>query len=40
MVETENPKKAYGALKPCASYAPMNVMLQVYRVFELGGKNS
>jgi hypothetical protein len=40
MVETENPKKAYGALKPCASYAPMNVMLQVFRVFELGGKNS
>jgi hypothetical protein len=35
-METENPKKAYGALKPCASYAPMNVMLGVYRVFELG----
>jgi hypothetical protein len=38
MVETENPKEAYGALKPCASYAPMNVMLGVYRVFELGAK--
>lgn len=37
-METENPKKAYGALKPCASYAPMNVMLGVYRVFELGAK--
>lgn len=36
--ETENPKKAHGALKPCASYAPMNVMASVYRVFELGAK--
>jgi hypothetical protein len=37
-VETENPKKAFGAVKPCASYAPMNVMLGVFRVFELGAK--
>ncbi len=37
-METENPKKAYGALKPCASFAPMNVMLGVYRVFELGAE--
>lgn len=35
-METENPKKAYGALKPCASYAPMNAMLGVYRVFMNG----
>jgi len=32
----ENPKKAAGALKPCLHYAPMNVMQQVARVFELG----
>ena len=37
-METENPKKAYGALKSCASFAPMNVMLGVYRVFELGAR--
>jgi hypothetical protein len=35
---SENPKKAFGALKPCAHYAPMNVMAAVYRVFELGAK--
>lgn len=36
MTTPENPKKAYGALKPCASFTPMNVMLGVWRVFELG----
>ncbi len=33
-----NPKKQYGCRKPCASFAPMNVMQGVYRVFELGAK--
>jgi len=33
-----NPKKAFGALKPSLHYAPMNAMLQVARVFELGAK--
>lgn len=32
----DNPKKAHGALKPSASFAPMNVMPSVFRVFELG----
>jgi len=36
--KSENPKKAFGDLKPSAAYAPMNTMLPVYRVFELGAK--
>lgn len=38
MTIPENPKKAYGAVKPCAHYAPMNTLLGVFRVFELGAK--
>lgn len=37
-MNSENPKKAFGSLKPCAHYAPMSVMPAVYRVFELGAK--
>lgn len=36
--KTDNPKKAFGALKPCLSYVPMSTMLQVGRVFELGAR--
>lgn len=35
-MKSENPKKAFGALKPCMHYVPMNVMLAVAKVFELG----
>lgn len=37
-MKSENPKKAMGALKPCLHYVPMNVMLSVARVFELGAR--
>lgn len=33
---SQNPKKAFGLLKPCLHYVPMNVMLAVAKVFELG----
>ncbi len=35
---SDNPKKACGRLKPSASYAPMNIMPGVFRVFELGAR--
>jgi hypothetical protein len=34
----EDPKKAYGAQKPSMHFVPMNVMIGVARVFELGAK--
>ena len=38
MTNSENPKKACGSLKPSLHYAPMNVMPEVARVFELGAR--
>ena len=35
-VASENPKLAFGDLKPCAHYVPMNVMVQVAEVMRGG----
>lgn len=36
-MESNNPKKAFGAVKPCLSYVPPIALIELARVMQLGG---